>query len=629
METGTLRKRPARPARSARASRRSAELHWLWTRLRETNSGLASLLRVQRRNEQIALFPLGDRLFMDTLAPHELRGLERARSRLEKRRDATRQAINKRSRSLIRPLTIMDLPNELLTMIFEEVRGDAHMHMWEPSARARGHLDVARWDVQGLRLTCRRFCDNSSHLLIPCVTVDLTAQSLDLLEKLSRHPTISKGIRGVKVHLGRYFDGRIAQDFGTFARYQASRLRAQAQEWIEERDERELEDPTWDGDLETEWDMNIAMGLAVTWEDAAQRGVVDNCPDQALLNEAHLQYQRSYEDQLFLQRGFLAQSIAKAMARMPTARTLCLGSYEAWRLPLSEKQVDSIYIEATCLENRERLQWMLQAPVFHWETCEFNPHLGKPPIEMIPSILLAIEEAKICLEKIDVRLPLRNDVALSLLPATRLDHSKLRAASQHMKAFTFEPGYSRALELDEARLLNGFLSTLLDTSALQKIELGLGFQYKVAHWVLPAPTFSMAPILFSRHWPNLQELTFQGPFYFEELLRVIDRVGKGVRLRWSGYLMDRSWAELLDLLKDRDSDNFHLGSAYGWDMDGAECTSMTSEEIEFVRHEPRDKDHEHSSWATWFIRGWTNVNPYRAWAEGELDAYMSAPVANR
>lgn len=54
-----------------------------------------------------------------------------------------------------------------------------------------------KWDrpsIRNIRFTCARFCSTSSHLLLDCLDVCLTAASLARARDISCHPTISKGI---------------------------------------------------------------------------------------------------------------------------------------------------------------------------------------------------------------------------------------------------------------------------------------------------------------------------------------------------------------------------------------------------------------------------------------------------
>lgn len=57
----------------------------------------------------------------------EIRNLEILQSRLEGMRDTTRRAINEAVRPFLRPLRILDLPDELLRQIFLYVRGRTSM----------------------------------------------------------------------------------------------------------------------------------------------------------------------------------------------------------------------------------------------------------------------------------------------------------------------------------------------------------------------------------------------------------------------------------------------------------------------------------------------------------------------
>jgi len=100
-----------------------------------------------------------------------------------------------------RSLNIFDLPDEIPMKI---------------SALAKGRKPdevFIRYDypdrevvssIKNLRLTSRRFCNASSHLLLHATSVEMTPSSLSRLEKISRHPRVQKGVRGVRVDL-HYF----------------------------------------------------------------------------------------------------------------------------------------------------------------------------------------------------------------------------------------------------------------------------------------------------------------------------------------------------------------------------------------------------------------------------------------
>lgn len=130
----------------------------------------------------------------------------------------TRIAIDDVSRPTLRPLKLPDMPDEILIKIIEYVKG------WTGNMAPLYELGNMGEDVKNLRLTCRRFCSASSHLLLQFLRVKLNPPSLSKFEEISRHPIISKWIRCVRVALS-FYDATSAQDIGAFALYSSQRLR--------------------------------------------------------------------------------------------------------------------------------------------------------------------------------------------------------------------------------------------------------------------------------------------------------------------------------------------------------------------------------------------------------------------
>lgn len=104
---------------------------------------------------------------------------------------------------------IFQLPDELLVKISEDVRGDLI------SDEDDEFSITGIRAIKNLRLTCRRLCDASSHLLLQRLDVALTSSSLQHLEMVSRHPTISRGIRSLQICVGVY-DPRLASNFQSY-----------------------------------------------------------------------------------------------------------------------------------------------------------------------------------------------------------------------------------------------------------------------------------------------------------------------------------------------------------------------------------------------------------------------------
>lgn len=140
---------------------------------------------------------------------------------------------------------------------------------------------------------------------------------------------------------------------------------------------------------------------------------------------------------------------------------------------------------------------------------------------------------------------------------TNLDHPKQKALCRQLKTFSFAPHGNKEVRPETQDILRCLSSTLIDMPSLQKISLDFRFMYSDDDW--REPNFSVAPLLVSCNWPNLKELYFNGPFYFRELEKLMNRLSKDVHVQWSGYLMDESWRKVLDFLRSCKLRNFVLG----------------------------------------------------------------------
>ncbi|KAL1851039.1 hypothetical protein Daus18300_012710 [Diaporthe australafricana] len=538
--------------------------------------------------------------------------LRRVRKNLEKIRDSTRLTINEALRPSLRPLKILDLPDELLRHIFLLVRGNTSMY-------ELAFFDMHPGDVkqiQKLRLTCKRFCETSSHLLMFYVKINLTPESLAHLDQVAQHPLISKGIRALKVCLGRHFDSDIAHDIRAFAQYQATRLRSHIEGWEMIVQHPSIFDHTPPEVVQRAIDR--AVSVSESFEAAAQHGVNENCREHVLLGKAQEIYRQGYGSQLLLHGGAFAQAIASAMVRMPTASWLNIQDEDIYSSFAAKNRLQAFCPED--LENYDMLQLKLQAPNFSWSMARYQG-LRSPPADVIPSILLSTGEAGTGLIGLDIDIPPPDN--LSSLSAAQVEPPKLQAASQQLRSFTFRPRRGESLPMETLSVLRGFLATIIHTSSLQRISLCFDFMYEA---ISGQPTVSMAPILLSHAWPSLRELEFNGPFYFEDLQKVVNSIVEHVTLQWSGYLMDASWVEVLDFLRGHGScAGITLGDVNG-SIAGAECEHMTREEVDFIFSRSVSKGHWRSMGrATEYVQGWTTQNPIVDWENGELE--MPQPIA--
>ncbi|CAJ2513894.1 Uu.00g020130.m01.CDS01 [Anthostomella pinea] len=531
--------------------------------------------------------------------------INQAKIWMESIRDSIRTCINACVRYRLRPLSILDLPDELLMDIFDYVKGrddhELYLFNW------KSNVD----QIKSLRLACRRFRATSSHLLLRWLHVSMTRDSIAHLNEVASHPTISKGIRAIQVSL-QFYDSVLACDTNAFAAYQASRLRNSIRSW------ESMIGFSYSGVDDA---MNVAaiakaLSIAASWEDAAINGICADCADHVLLRRAQARYKQCYEDQKHLRRTF-TRSIASAMARMPTATWLDIHDQNPHQTTAQTREAS---ILAQDMDQPSSLLGKLLAPIRYWE--EAREHgLGEPPAEVIPNLLVAIHDERVRLTGLKLWAPPSEDPSL-LLPSDD-EFPKLKGAVKYLKVLDFHPrrvvtddGFWGSRYPDEVKPLSSFLSTLLDSKAIQRISLDFGFLCEQQQ----VPSVSMGHVVLSHVWSKLEDLEFTGPFHFKELQNVVNRAEKKLSLRWSGYLVSGSWAEVLDFLKGRVSFHSSIGTVNS-NPSGAEYEEMEEKERKFIFHE-RYRPPYRESQATLYIRGirWPNKrNPVVEWERGELD----------
>lgn len=511
-------------------------------------------------------------------------------------------ATNKRNRP--KPLEIFDLPDEVLSRIFEFVRGgkriyekDLHFVEWGPSTESIRHV----------RLTCHRFCETSSHLLLDYIPVCLTRQSLAHLEEVSRHPLLSKGVRAIKLSLNPYYDAVHANDIQAFAAYNASKLRETVEYW--ETVQSNFQNAP-KGLTET---IVKAYSLANSWDQVAAQGINATDTYHMLLLKAYEKYGTGYRDYMDLCNS-LAQRIASAMERMPTASWLStddcrhIGQYITTLRPND-------------LDSPDSLQEKLAMPLgdMHWSSrkemrkCDLEP----PPFYLISDLLLSIQQVGVTLKGLDLGTPPPAD-GVSIAQTTR-EQSELLAAARQLKTIQFHPRNNcwetewSERPAEAWKPIIKFLTHLIRTESLQKLDLNFYFMMNDDH----QPTLSMAPIIMSFAWPNLEILRFNGPFYFEELRFVVERLDKKVKLQWSGFLMSGSWAGVLDFLKGTTLKQIEVGDVNG-SIYGQEHEEMSAGERKVVFEGDYRVQWNVGSLATQYVRGWRESNPVREWENGTL-----------
>ncbi|PSS13293.1 hypothetical protein M430DRAFT_267445 [Amorphotheca resinae ATCC 22711] len=504
-----------------------------------------------------------------------------------------RKTANILSRPKLRPLTILDMPDEILIDIFGYVKGR------EPPDRLLDSSPMGQCEVKNLRLTCRRFCNLSSHLLIRLVRVELNSSSLLRLEEISRHPIIRKGVRGVRVLL-HFYDSGLANDIWTFADHNAGQLREET-ELIERSAPSTLLNSSKEMILEA---AKKVRPILESWE-----GFVRGTPDdpacendlryRMLLRRAHEEYRRRFADQERLREdGSFIRAVAAAIARMPTAK----------RLELRDEDFNSTMRRAGYFAQADDNEVLVQDMLLPitWEEARLHG-LGQPPAEVLVKLPGAIHKAGALLTGLDIEVSPPEDYAV---PApSEEDCHDLTAAVQKLKTFNFRtrclkgPSFWPAREPAEVEDLGRFLTALLDTESMEDVRLSFNSLWDSES----PPLFSLGYTITLRTWQNLRFLSLDAvPIHLAELERLINQLDRPKIVRIDGmHLLSGSWAEGLDILRRK----FTNYSSFN-NPSGAECEVLSDEEKEAIfARPPTDR------WATTraerYLLGYIDQNPFR------------------
>ena len=513
--------------------------------------------------------------------------------------------INVCSRPFLRPLTILDMPDEILITVFEYVKS------WEPSVRYPTYMYCfGVGEIKNLRLTCRRFCDTSSHLLLPLARIELNSTSVDRFDAISHHPTISKGVRAVRVVLDYYCD-ELANDFALFAEYSAVNLRDRtdifesiALNRSDGPSESDTECIRKAREFETSW-MSFASGAFSDSTFKADSG------HQNLLQRAYEEYQsRAANQKQICENPDFVRSVATAIGRMPLAS----------RLEFREFDTDSIRRRrrtgiATLREGDEDwFLWQMLIPMMWDEGRQWG--LGTPHSDLLVDLPRAIHEAGIELQGLDYHI---SSLPESHIVLTAEEIRSVSMAVQHVKHLTFElQGYRLAdsehpLDPADLKYLHGYIDAISNTNSIEGISLDLS----VFSGRNTPPLTDLGSLMSFRLWENLKKVTWHStPVHQADVKRFFLQLQKPLQFLYlSGvHLLSGSWAETLDILRAAPT-GYYVSLSH---PQGAECEDLGVEEKARVFDSPNDQ-YWRKSRAEKYIMGYCKHNPLKPAEDDQSD----------
>ncbi|KAF5650926.1 hypothetical protein F25303_4187 [Fusarium sp. NRRL 25303] len=364
--------------------------------------------------------------------------------------------------------SINNTPPELLCRIF-----DFLLHARETDEPTAARVD----DICSLRLTCRRFCQWASPLLIPEISVCMTEPSLERLKNVSGHQLIGSGVRSVHVKLP-YYEQRMAADLTHFA---YSHIAGMSQHLGHLKDvisgklhERESYNvPDW-VDYEV---LELGKAIISAWKsiytadsEDLQRDSEEHATYRKILRDAHREYQLLFEaQQKMRENGTFLSTIASAMAKMPNADRLEITDGEDPTFKRDAYLIDRDY--------RISLRAVLLRPHTWSDASDLYPDPDvEPPIEFLHSLPVEIHRAGVTLREMKAKCSAPCSYAnLSMSPSER---DSLVESLQNLQTLIIEAAGKEAMsgwffdhQEDAMALVSDFLSALLQSSGVEDLTI--------------------------------------------------------------------------------------------------------------------------------------------------------------
>ncbi|KAL1873013.1 hypothetical protein Daus18300_004154 [Diaporthe australafricana] len=509
---------------------------------------------------------------------HELKSLL---PKLESIQAGLRQSFDAHVRPLVRHLHIFDMPDEVLQMISEVVKADCTRVSKAPRVNSHGYAILDDFDVVGtesiksMRLTCWRFCSASSHLLLPVLSVSITNSSLAHLDEVSRHPTISKGVRSLKIRAGLY-NRILVGDLREFVAIVAVKMNKdleQQAKWMKECLERHLETLPSISGFDYAWLFEDAKRFSSYHDvlltcDKYMTGQTLN-PDEeqivSVLRSVYEQHSGLVADQEKLLRGnSFAQIVAEAATRMPRIDEVSISNWDHMNdyCPLLAQLPGRIY-------HSVRLELAMHSK---WKPVILN---GLPyrPLDLLYQVPSALAKVVDSLTSLDIDISVATDLKLRLGKTQIKDIARV---AKQLKVLQIscrwvEPAILAKQPSGNWANFPQLASCFLKAPKLRSVSLEFGDSDRNPQSSC-LNAASVEPLLALLPWTELTEIRLTGfRIHYGKLRTYLEMLQPGALvILINVYLESGIWADVLDLLRgkvDGSSDVIEPGGAKDIELD--------------------------------------------------------------
>lgn len=478
--------------------------------------------------------------------------------KLEALEAGLRRNFDAHARPLIRNLQIFDLPNEVLGLIACNVR-DYVVCDFDIPPFSR---DIE--SVKSMRLTCRRFCDASSHLLLPVLRVSITTTSLAHLDEVSRHPSISKGVRSLNICASVYSPTNfrdLRELIGLVTQKLQKDLDKRATSMISIL-KKHLCKGSYDSSSNFYWEKSPVLDKAQTFERyqntlLACKKYVEGIPlepdeDRSIsaLRRVYEQHRQLVGDQeTLLGDDTFAQAVVAAVTRMPTIDGVSISNWEDESFHL----LGELSIEA---HRAVKAELSIRS---HWAPAILS-RLQNSPCKLLYQMPLAIKRAVNSLTHLALYVSLGTDLRLNIGKKQIRDLSSL---AEHLKVLRIscnwiEPG-ALANPSPELIVFPELITCLLKSPKLRSVFLDFGdSDYSIQHELLNG--VFVGSLLALLPWSNLNEIFLvRFHIHYEKLRKHLKKLKPGTSVSFEAvYLESGIWADVLDVLRGKVGRTSHV-----------------------------------------------------------------------
>ncbi|KAL2845276.1 hypothetical protein BJY01DRAFT_214343 [Aspergillus pseudoustus] len=449
---------------------------------------------------------------------------------LHRQRSALRDRAMALSRPNLRPLTMLDLPNELLRNILDHFEDPAledgqvqwrNLRSWRQDIRGDN-----RKTIRNVRLVCRRLNDLASPLLCPVLWVGLNQTSLDQVVNLSRSPGVASGIRAICVGV-QCFAGELASDIARFKDFRMIRVREveDACDWHLEgiwlagensggKDDEDDDDKSHTKQQSAMYNEAVgnARSISDSWAEYVDRARDNNGPvetndeyQETLRTGYEAFCQKHREQRDLLESQSFVRTLASCMGRMPNATALGFSD--------EDDVFREYYHEPELLFDKGLLSRLMITPL-SWYEIEKTDDMHIATARVLSELPIAIHEAGVPLHDLYAGLfPCKRDQTLvSPSPYDPTLWSKLRAACQSLRRVSFGDALNN-LPIRESHLgpaeswhLNEYLRALVNSAELEQVKI-----YTRAFGLNDGQgregEYNLSSVLAGVNWPCIRDIS--------------------------------------------------------------------------------------------------------------------------